>query len=265
MKKWIFYVSAFLLFFIPAVLLIVKSFTPVWRWGEPFTFDWTLRGWETFLLDSRIFEAMMISLFIALVVTFMNLFAGIPAGKALSHSEFKGKSALEVLVVLPLFLPAMAAAVGLHITMIRLGLANSWLGVAIVHLVPTIPYTIKVMKSGYDRLNPDMLQQGKMLGAGSWHVFRTIELPMLMPSIRSAVFLTVTISMSQYVLTAIIGGGNVITLPIIYYPFLQSVDDTVMAAFSVAFAILPVLAVLFVELAATILAGRFSMSKRGAL
>ncbi|MGD7046502.1 ABC transporter permease [Jeotgalibacillus proteolyticus] len=263
MKKTIFYIFSSLFFLLPALMLAVKSFTPVWKWGEPLSFEWTLRGWEVFLMDPRIYEALFVSTLIALAVTFLNLLVGFLAGKALSHSVFKGKGLLETLLLLPLFIPTMAAALGLHITMIRLGLANQWLGVVIVHLVPTIPYTIKVMKAGYDRIGSGMIQQAKVLGGSPFHVFRSVELPLLMPSVRSAVFLTVTISMSQYVLTAVIGGGNVITLPIIYYPFLQSVNDTVMAAFSIAFAMLPVIAVAAVELLSKILTYKGTFVNRG--
>ena len=262
MKKLLFYSLTILFFLGPAVLLLFKSVTPVWKWGEPFHFNWTSRGWESFFMDPRIVQALSLSLMIALVVTFINLWIAIPAGKALSHTNFKGKSMIETFLVLPLFIPVLAAALGLHVMMIRLGIANHWFGVMIVHLVPTVPYFIKVMKAGYDRLGAGMLEQAKMLGARPFHVFRTIELPMLMPSVRSVVFLIVTISMSQYVLTAVIGGGNVITLPIIYYPFLQSVDDTVMAAFSIAFAVLPIVAVLIVELVSKGLQANISFRSR---
>ncbi|MBM7579477.1 ABC transporter permease [Jeotgalibacillus terrae] len=260
MKKNIFYMSSVIFFLIPVLLLILKSITAPWRSGNlP---DWTLRGWETVFQDSRVIESMAITLGIALAVALINLIVGIPVAKALSHRSFKLKNTLEVLLLLPLFLPVIAAAMGLHITMIRLGLANTWIGVTIVHLVPTIPYTIKVLKAGYDRIPQDMLNQGRMLKAGVWHAFRTIELPLLIPSIRSAIFLAVTISAGQYVLTAIIGGGSVITMPIIYYPFLQSADDTVMSAFSVAFVLIPAAAVLIAEAAAMALAGRLFIKRR---
>jgi len=249
-------------FLLPALLLMLKSVTPVWRWGEPFSFNWTLRGWESFFSDDRIIQALVVSVLIALAVTFINLWIGIAAGKALSHHEFKGKSVIEMLLLLPLFVPVMAAALGLNITLIRLGVANHWIGEVIVHLVPTVPYSIKVLKAGYDRLGSGIVEQGKILGARPLHLFRTIELPLLMPSIRSAVFLVVTISMSQYVLTAVIGGGTVITLPIIYYPFLQSVDDTVMAAFSVVFALLPLFAVTVVEIVSKLMTVKGSLFSR---
>jgi putative spermidine/putrescine transport system permease protein len=78
-------------------------------------------------------------------------------------------------------------------------------------------------------------------------VFRTISLPLLLPSIRSTVLLVFVISLSQYMLTALIGGGNVVTLAMIYYPFLSSVNEAVIASFSILFGILPILFLLMVE------------------
>ncbi|MDZ5713170.1 ABC transporter permease [Jeotgalibacillus haloalkalitolerans] len=263
MKKYLFYISCLIFFIFPVLLMLFKSVTTPWRSGV--TLNWTLRGWEVVFQDSRVIESMWMTLLIALAVALINLLAGVPIAKALSHRSFPLKNTLEAILMLPLFLPIMAAAIGLHITMIRLGLANTWLGVTIVHLVPTIPYSIKVLKAGYDRIPQDMLNQGRMLKAGAWHAFRTIELPMLIPSIRSSIFLAVTISAGQYVLTAIIGGGSVLTMPIIYYPFLQSADDTVMAAFSIAFVLIPAAAILIAEAAASLLAGRFFMKRRSVL
>ena len=40
-------------------------------------------------------------------------------------------------------------------------------------------------------------------------------------------------------LTAIIGGGSVVTLAMIYYPFTRSADESVMAAFSLVFMMIP--------------------------
>ncbi len=85
---------------------------------------------------------------------------------------------------------------------------------------------------------------------------------MLIPSIRSSIFLAVTISAGQYVLTAIIGGGTVLTMPIIYYPFLQSADDTVMAAFSIAFVLIPAAAFIIAEVIAMLVAGRLFLKRR---
>ncbi|WP_335872350.1 ABC transporter permease [Bacillus sp. 2205SS5-2] len=247
MRKTLF-ISLIILFFLtPIFFLILKSVTTVFKWGRGIPLDLSIRGWNVLIKDESIFSAMIISLSIAILVAILNLVIGISAGKALAFTSFRGKNIVETLLLMPLFLPTLAAAIGLHISIIRLGLADSWVGVSLVHLIPTVPYSIKIFTSAYERLEEKMLDEAYLLGGNIWHLFRTIELPNLMPSVRSAVFLTFVISLSQYVLTAIIGGGNVITLAMIYYPYTQSANDTLMAAFSLLFAVLPLVGIFLFE------------------
>ncbi|MEI5909396.1 ABC transporter permease subunit [Bacillus spongiae] len=233
---------------IPLVALVLKSVTSAFKWGNSSPLSFHLSGWKVLINDSTILHAMLISLCIASLVTTLNLVIGISAGRALAFYSFKGKSVIETFLLLPLFLPTLAAAMGLHISMIRLGLADNWVGVSLVHLIPTVPYAIKIFTSAYERLGQRMIDEAYLLGGNALHVFKSVEIPSMIQSIRSAVFLTFVISLSQYVLTAIIGGGNVITLSIIFYPFTQSANDTLMAAFSLVFAILPLIGIVVFEI-----------------
>ncbi|MGA9288408.1 MAG: ABC transporter permease, partial [Anaerobacillus sp.] len=84
-------------------------------------------------------------------------------------------------------------------------------------------------------------EQASVLGAGILVRFMTISLPLLLPSIRSLMLLTFVISLGQYALTAIIGGGTVMTLPLLYYPYFSSSNEAIVAGFSLLFALLPLL------------------------
>ncbi|MYL35036.1 ABC transporter permease subunit [Pontibacillus yanchengensis] len=235
------------LFLFPVVFLIVKSFTLPWRYQAHFHMHFTLRGWTTLLSENQLVSATFMSLLIGGVIVILNLLIGLSAGKALAFYQFKGKSIMDTLFLLPLIFPLLAIAMGVHIAMIRLGLADMWVGVVLIHLVPTIPYSIKILRNGYVSLGSNILEQSTSLGANVWNRFLTIELPLLKPALRSTIFLTFVISLSQYVITAIIGGGNVVTLAMVYFPFLQSASSTVLAAFSIWFALVPILFYIMVE------------------
>jgi putative spermidine/putrescine transport system permease protein len=237
-----------LLFASPVVLLAMKSISFGWRWGELFPATLNFRGWKVLLGEQRFYEAIVSSLFIGIMVILLNLIIAIPAGRALAFYSFKGKTLLESFLILPIIIPNLAVAMGLHFTLMRLGMADHWLGVVVVHLLPTVPYSIKILHSGFERLGPQWEEQAATLGVSKWYSFYSIYLPLLLPSIRSAVFLIFVISLSQYVLTALIGGGNVITLAMLYFPFLATVDEAVISSFSFVFAILPIMIVLLFEL-----------------
>lgn len=247
MRKSLFYIISFLLFVFPLLFLIYKSFFGVWRWGSPFPVEPGLRAWQVLMNEGEFVDSIGTSIWIATVVLALNLLIGVTSGRVFSLSSFRGKSIVEALLMLPLFLPVLVVAIGLHITFIRYGLADHWTGVALVHLVPTIPYSIKMFKTGYERIGTKLIEQSTMLGGRAFQRFYHIELPLLLPSIRSVLFLTIVISLSQYVLTAIIGGGNVVTLSMVYYPFTDTADEAVMAAFSIVFALIPIVLYIILE------------------
>lgn len=240
--------AVFLMLFVaPVLFLFVRSITFGWRWPEILPSSFNIRGWSVIWGDPQIYQALFTTVAIGLTVVILNYLLAIPAAYALSHKNPKGKTILETILFLPILVPVLAIAMGLHLVMIRLGLADNIAGVILIHLLPTLPYAVRVLKAGFDRMSPQWMNQGKTLGTSAVRTFFTVMLPMMLPSIRSAGVLVFVISLSQYVLTAIIGGGQVTTLPLLYYPFFNSVNEAVVAGFSVLFALLPILFLLIME------------------
>ncbi|KQU57178.1 hypothetical protein ASG66_20525 [Bacillus sp. Leaf406] len=239
MKRIGFYAIALPLFLFPVCFFVYKSLFGIWRWGETFPVALNTRAWKVIAGEGELLSAIVVSIVIAIMVLVLNLLIGLTAGKAFALHRFRGKVFLESMLMMPLFLPTLVVAAGLQMVFIRMGLADTWLGVALVHLIPTVPYSIKLFKSAYEGIGRDLIEHSLLLGGGALRRFRHIELPQLIPALNSVLFLTVVISLGQYVLTAIIGGGSVVTLAMIYYPFTRSADESVMAAFSLVFMMIP--------------------------
>lgn len=247
LRKLIFFIfiASFLL---PIILLILKSIAVGWRWGELFPTNFSLLGWRVVVTDPNIISAISVTFKIAITVIFLNLVIAIPVGRALAFYSFKGKGFIETLLFMPILIPSLAVAMGIHLTMIKLGLADQWLGVVLVHLIPTVPYSIRILRSGFERVGIKWEEQSLTLGGTPLRTFWSVMFPLLLPSLRATVYLTFVISLSQYVLTALIGGGNVVTLAMLYYPYFSSVNDLVIASFSLLFALMPLLFIAMVEL-----------------
>ncbi|KHE67261.1 ABC transporter permease [Halobacillus sp. BBL2006] len=246
-KKFIFHLLAFGLFLVPTFLLVLQSLSETWRFqsGEGLNFQW--KSYEILWSDPKLWEATIWSVSIGAGVLFINLILGITTGKALALLSFRGKPFVESILLSPILIPVLAIAMGLHLFMIRAGLADTLLGVILIHLVPTVPYSIKIFHNSYHQMGNHLLEQPLILGASPLHQLFTVELPLMKPALRSVTFLTIVISLSQYAITAIIGGGRIITLPMIFFPFLDTANASVMAAFSVWFAMIPLFLYLVME------------------
>lgn len=231
---------------LPLLALLVWSFTFRWTFPDVLPSEWGVNAWSYTLSESsRVFEGLGNSLAIGVIVTALALLIGLPASRALGLSTFRGKSFVEWILMMPIIVPAIVATMGIHVLFIRLGLANTLLGVALVHLIPTIPYFVLVMASVFANYGTELEETARTLGAGPIQVFLHVTLPAVGPGLLVASMFTFLVSWSQYVTTLLIGGGRTITLPLVLFPFIAGANHTVAAAISLVFVAPAILVLIF--------------------
>ncbi len=233
-----------LLFFmiaLPFVPLLLSSFSFGWQWPHIVPEAFSFRAWNYVLTGSSgTWQAIGVSIFIALIVTSINILLAIPAAHALVRFSFRGKWLMETILFAPIVIPPFVAIMGIHLTFLRLGLTETLLGVVLAHVSPTLPYVVRAVMVSYQTLSVDWEDQARMLGAGPISRFYSVVLPHLMPGIIAGASLSVLISLSQYLITFIIGSGQVVTLPILLFPFISGGDPAVASAYSLLFAVMAI-------------------------
>ncbi len=192
-------------------------------------------------LRSGLFQSILVALATAVV----SIGVGVPAGRALGLYNFKGKDLISVMLMLPVIVPPLCVAMGLHLWFIKLGLAETFMGVVLAHLTFCLPYSIFVMWGVFSNYNPDYENQARSLGASSWKIVLRVMLPLTLPGIIVAGLFSFLLSWSQYLSTLIIGGGRITTLPILLFALMGSGDRPVAAAVSIVFVAPAFLALLF--------------------
>ncbi|MCT4595885.1 MAG: ABC transporter permease subunit [Anaeromicrobium sp.] len=229
---------------IPIGTLVLWSFTERWPWPHMKPTSFNMRSIGYVFRSNDFFHVLYNSLAISFIVTILTNLISIPAGKAIGVYDFKGKELIKALIMVPIIVPIVAVSMGIHITFIKVGLANNMVGVIIVQLVVTLPYSIKILTSAFENIKDKFEIQGQVLGANRFQQFRYITLPLIMPSLISSSSLVFVISFSQYFLTILIGGGRVITYSMVMFPFIQSGDRSLGSAYGIVFIIIT-LVVLF--------------------
>lgn len=184
---------------------------------------------------SQIGSAFMNSLIAACLVTIIAIFIGVPAGRALGMHDFKGKTLVEFTILAPTIIPGLAVIMGIHVFFIQINLVDSMVGVVIVHLLPTIPYMVMIMAGVFANYDPEYEEQSYSLGAGRVSTFIHVTLPNILPGIVTGGLFVFLISWSQYILTVMIGGGRVVTLPLLLFSFAAAGDNAVTAALCIVF------------------------------
>ena len=232
--------------FLPFIPIVISSSSGRWLFPALLPTEWSTRAWSyLFSPQTQLWRASTDSLFIGGVVTLASLIVGIPAGRVLGLSQFRGKTLVEFLILSPAIVPVFAPAMGIHATFIRLGLSDSYLGVLLVHIIPTLPYVILILSGVFSNYSVEEEEGARTLGANSFKVFWYVTLPAVWPAIMVAGFYAFTNSWSQYLLTLLIGGGKVLTLPILLMNFVNSGDYVIASALSLLFIFPAVIMLLF--------------------
>lgn len=221
---------------LPLLPLPLWSLSGGWRWPALLPQRWSGRAWAYVLSPgAQMLSGLRTSLLLAAVVALLALVLGAPVAQVLARRRFVGRSAVELLVFAPVLVPPITVAMGLQIVFIRLRLADTLLGVVLVHLLFALPYVVLILRSAFAALGPQWEQQARSLGATPWLAFRHVTLPLLRPSLAVAGLLAFLVSWSQYALTLLIGGGNVTTLPLLVFSAARSSDPALTAAAALVF------------------------------
>jgi putative spermidine/putrescine transport system permease protein len=229
-------IGLLLFILLPFIPLLLGSFVKQWPWPELLPQRYSLDAWKyLFSASGRAWEGMWNSWLIALITWLFNLLLGLPAAKALAQRQFSGKGAIFALLLSPLFVPFTASVMGLHSIMIYVKQANPYLITALSHVIPTLPYFIVILWFQYRLVGTSLQEAGFSLGAKGWQVFLWIELPLIKSGFLLGSFLVVLISLSQYISTWIMSGGTLLTLPLIIFPYANSGNTSLVAAYSLWF------------------------------
>lgn len=243
------FIGLFIFVIVPFVPLLLSSLSFGWRWPDVFPQAWSFRAWEYVVNDGRTWQAVGISLWIALVVTAVNILLAVPAANALVRYPVRGRWLFEAIIFAPIIIPPFISVMGIHLTFLRLGLTETVLGVVLAHIAPTLPYMFRAVMISFQTLSADWEDQARMLGAGAMPRFFHVVLPHLLPGILAGASLSVLISLSQYLITFIIGAGQVVTLPILLFPFISGGDPGIASAYSLLYAAIAIAALIGMDAA----------------
>jgi spermidine/putrescine transport system permease protein len=211
-------VYAFLL--APIVVLVVFSFSASRFsavWGG-FTVDWYLQ----LASNERVLEALRNSLLVATVATLLAAGLGTLGAVALARLRFRGRTAVEALMYLPMVLPELVLGIALLmffvlLTPLPLGLAT----ITLAHSVFGTAYVLLLVRTRLQGLDPRLEEAARDLGATSGQVFTRITLPLIMPGVIGGALLAFTLSFDDFVVAFFVTGPGASTLPIEIYSMVK--------------------------------------------
>ncbi len=223
---------------LPMVPLLIWSFSFRWFFPQVIPSEYSLNAWRyVFSPTSGVLQSLWDTILISGGATLVSVLVGVPAGRALGQYKFRGKTLVELLILAPIIVPGIAVVLGIHVLFIRYGLANTRIGVMLVHLIPTLPYMVLVMSGVFANYDASYEAQARTLGAGPIRAWWYVTLPAILPGIIVGGLFAFLVSWSQYILTLLIGGGRVVTLPLLLFNFATAGRNDITGAISIVYII----------------------------
>jgi putative spermidine/putrescine transport system permease protein len=221
---------------VPMIPVLIWAVARGWQFPDLVPTAFTIRGWSYLASpESRVMTALINSIVIGLVVTLAAFPIAIPAARALGLHRFRGKRAVEFLVLAPLIVPELPVAMGIHILFVKYGLADTLVGVVVIHLLLSVPYVILVLSGVFANYQPEIEQSARTLGATPTKTFLYVTLPSIFPGIVVGGLFAFIRSWRTYIFTLMIGGGVVETLPLAFFSFMGTGDNHLSAVASLVF------------------------------
>jgi len=222
----------------PMVILLLWAVVSKWPWPNLLPTTYSLRAVkEVFAPYAKVFPTLFSSILLSLSVASLSAIVGTMTARALVFYDFRGKSIIDFLSLAPNLVPSTVFAMGIHVVFIKMSLADTVLGVIIVHLIYTLPYSINIMKDLTASIGEQMELQAYVLGASPFKSFIYITLPLLTPGIMTSISMAYITSFSQYFITLLIGGGKVKSFSVLMVPFIAKGDRSLGSAYALIFVI----------------------------
>jgi spermidine/putrescine transport system permease protein len=199
--------------FLPIAVMILFGFND---YRGRFNFTWqgfTLRWYRNLFDFPELTLALKNSLIIAAISTLIATILGTLVALALTRYRFRGRSAMNLFIFLPMASPEIVLGASLLSLFVTLNLARGFTTIVIAHIMFSISYVVVTVKARTSNFDMNLEDAAQDLGATPWITFWTVTFPLIFPGILAAGMLAAVLSIDDYVITSFNAGGTT-TLPL---------------------------------------------------
>lgn len=161
----------------------LRQVPPTW-WPDTATLD----NYTELFARMNFAQYFVNSLIVAVVVTAGNLLFCSMLGYALAMLNFRFKNLVLALVVGTLMIPGVVTFIPLYVLVVNLGMADTLPGLFVPFLAA--PFGVFLMRQFVQGLPADLIDAGRVDGAGELSIFARIILPLLGPAMATLGILT---------------------------------------------------------------------------
>jgi spermidine/putrescine transport system permease protein len=207
--------------FLPIAVVAGLSFNrPSSRLSYDFN-EFTLDNW-TNPCPGDMCDAVWRSVKIGLLATLVATVLGTLMAFALARHRFRGRSAVNLLIFLPMATPEVVMGTSLLALFVwgdaqlrptlGFGVPLGFWTIVIAHVMFCVSFVVVTVKARLAGMDSRLEEAAMDLYATEWQTFRRITLPLVMPGIVAAALLSFSLSFDDFIITNF-NSGSTVTFP----------------------------------------------------
>ena len=164
-------------------------------------------GLATYVGNSALVAAMTIAACLALAA---------PAGYGLARFAMRGKEVAFLILLAPIMIPYQAILTPLYLDFARVGLVNTHIGLAIVHTLLQLPFSIFLMRASFETIPREIEEAAVIDGCSTWQRLTRVFLPLAVPGLVTVALFAFINSWNEFLAALIFMNRNTsFTVPIL--------------------------------------------------
>jgi spermidine/putrescine transport system permease protein len=205
--------------FVPIGYIFALSFNqPTGRSATAQIEGFTWSNWSSICEPEGLCDSLKLSITVGVTATVLATVLGTLMAFALVRHSFRGRSASNLVIFLPMATPEVVMGSSLLAMFVSVGF-DSVLGfvtIVIAHVLFCMSFVVVTVKARLSGMDSRLEQAAMDLYANEWQTFRLITLPLAMPGIVAAALLSFSLSFDDFIVSNFTAGQSV-TFPLYVY------------------------------------------------
>ncbi|MGN7246693.1 ABC transporter permease [Janibacter anophelis] len=187
----------------------------------------TLKHWRNPCGAPGICDSLATSLQVGLIATLVATVLGTMIAFAMVRHRFRGKSAGNLLVFVPMATPEIVLGASLLTIFVqgfsRIGLHLGFWTIVIAHIMFCLSFVVVTVRARLQSLDPRMEEAAQDLYAGPADTFVRVTLPLVLPGIIGAAMLAFSLSFDDFIITNFVSGDTNTFPKFVYVSYLRGI------------------------------------------
>jgi len=200
-------------------LLIPNLIVAIFSFNKPrgrYNYEWnefSIDAWLNPCGNPGICEALGLSLRIGFTASLVATILGTLVAFALGRHRFRGRSATNLLIFMPMATPEVVMGSSLLTLFVMAGIPSGAMNITIAHIMFCLSFVVVAVKARVSSLDPRLEEAAADLGATPLQTFLRVTLPLAAPGIAAGALLAFSLSFDDYIITNFNASPSSITFP----------------------------------------------------